>query len=1540
MDSHHSTEPIAIVGLGCRFPGDANSPQAFWELLLNGTDPVGEIPTERWDLRRYYHPDPSQPGKMYSRHASLLKQVDQFDAAFFGISPMEASRMDPQQRLLLEVAWEGLEDAGLVPQQLAGSQTGVFVGICSRDYSDIQRQDPTAANPYSSAGSDALSIAANRISYLFDFHGPSFSVDTACSSSLVAVHLACESLRHGECELALAAGVNILLDPNMSINFSKAGILSPNGRCRTFDAAADGYVRGEGAGVVVLKPLSQALADGNSIYAVIRATAINQDGRTPNLHYPSQQAQTALLRQVYSQAEISPHQVHYIEAHGTGTSSGDFVECSALGEVFAAYRSQEQPLRIGSVKTNIGHLEGASGIAGLIKAALALKHRQIPANLHFQNPNPRIAFEQLRLKVQTTTEALPPFDDPYIVGINSFGFGGTNAHVILQEYSASAPAELTSAPFGEDQSFLLPLSARSPRALGALAQAVLDFLDKPGVPSLRDLCFSASLHREHHPYRLALTVTSLDDLKEKLQVFLASAHRPGITLQGVALNHTLKDNAKRLAFVFSGNGPQWFAMGRHLLTHDELFRSVIERCDQRWLPLAGWSLIEELLADEACSRMDRTEVAQPTLFALQIALSKVWKSLGIEPQAVIGHSVGEIAAAYVAGILSLEDAIQVLYHRSRLQELTAGQGAMVAVGISAEKAHELIAPYGSRVSLASVSSPQSVTLSGEKAALEEITASLVEQGIFCRFLKLNYAFHHGTLDPLREEFLRSSQGLQPREGHIPFISTVVGTSMRGDNCDADYWWQNLRCPVQFAPGVQHLLDDGFTTFVEIGPHPVLSGYIAECLVDKQAIILPSLRRKENDQQLLLRSLASLYTLGFPVAWEHLVAGGKYIKLPTYPWQHERFWNEPQASSQGMQGHTVHPLLGYRLAAALPLWENHFGNHDLRYLHDHQVDGVALFPAAGYPELFLAAAGDHFQDRAYELAQIQIQRPLFLSDDQQLTLQTILLPEDGKIELRGHVSGGWLTYASAQLTPLSLSAPTAVDVDALRVRCQHELTAVDFYQECRRRGYHYGPAFQLVEHISLGEQEALGMVRLPEDAQDYLLHPAVLDCCIQVLLALSIQHDAQLLLPVGIERFRCYAKELPSTPLYSYARLISQGAHSLTANYVLLDSQGHVLVEITGVRLQAANFSDQNASLSTDEHIYEEAWVPTPLPSLKHGVGSLPSVTALAAQTYPGIEQVCREFPTERYYQHTQPFTDQLCLAYMLTTLRQLGWDMQVGEHITVSQLLSRLHILPRYERLLHAWCLVLAEEHILTPSQEEDGWTVVHTPEDMNLQELLRTGLTDHSENHLGLLLVMRCGHQLAEILTGAIDPLSVLFPDGDATLLEHLYTNELLLRRSNSIAQEMLHQFVSQLPEGQTLRILEVGAGTGGTTSYLLPILPADRSTYIFTDLSEAFLQRAQQKYQNYPFVSYQILDLEHDPLTQGFEEHSFDLVIASNVIHATSDIQQSLHAIHQLLAPEGMFCLIESTRPLWYRDILTLGLLEGFWLFQDTDLRPCLPF
>jgi len=1212
-------EPIAIIGIGCRFPG-ANDPAAFWQLLRDGVDAIREVPADRFDLHEFYDPDPLIPGKMNTRWGGFLEHVDQFDPNFFGISPREASRMDPQQRLLLEVTWEAVQDAGQVPERLAGTQTGVFIGIATNDYGRLQWNDLERIDAYAGTG-NATSIAANRISYTFDFRGPSLAIDTACSSSLVAVHLACSSLRNGESSLALAGGVNLILSPAIAIGFTKAGAMAPDGRCKAFDARANGYVRSEGAGVVVLKGLSKALADGDPIYAVIRGSAVNQDGRSNGLMAPNSLAQEAVLREAYRQAAVSPGKVQYVEAHGTGTLLGDPIEAKALGAVLGVERPPGRRCALGSAKTNLGHLEAAAGIAGLIKVALALRHREIPPSLYFEKPNPHIPFDELPLRIQTTLSPWPAESGPALAGVSSFGFGGTNAHVVLEE----APPAIIETPDAQRKigTHLLPLSARSPEALQSLVRAYQNFLTtSESASSLPDVCYTASVRLSHHEYRLAVTGKSPAQLVESLEAFLRGEARPGLSS-----GRKLSTGRRKLVFVFPGQGGQWFGMGRRLLEQEAVFREVVERCDLAMRPYGDWSLLAELTAtDAAQSRLKEIDIIQPALFTIQVALAALWRSWGIEPQAVVGHSLGEVAAAHVAGALSLDDAVRIICHRSRLFKRTLGQGAMATVELSIDETRRVLAGSDGRVSIAVSNSPTSTVLSGDPAALAAILDQLRRCDIFCRMVKVNFASHTPQMEPLRADLLQALEGLQPRAESVPIYSTVTGHLNHGMEFDPPYWARNMREPVLFSTAIQRLLENGHDLFLEISPHPTLLSAMQQGFhhFGQEGAVLPSLRREEDEHTVLLGSLGALYTLGYAVDWNRIYpTGGRCVQLPFYPWQRERCWFEPSAGDTDScrkqaprSGAGNHPLLGQHFKSAHPagthFWETTLDKNSHPYLDDHRIQGTAVLPASAYVEMALATAVEVFESQSIALKDIEFRKTLFLPESGTRTIQVVLSQTvDGAASFHIYSCPGdvvrsiesWVLHATGKVC---LQHDNGIIPDAgqerlteMRTRCTENISGQDYYRRLREGGVHYGPFLQSIAQLWQNNGEVLGEVQVPDGPEQGLnglqIHPAILDAGFQVLGAAVAGEAAEngrqgIYLPTRIDEFRVHGH--PNRHLWSHTRVQSREADTATGEVHLLDEAGRVAVEILGLRFEYLGENTQRTAVDhLDDWLYEFQWKP-------------------------------------------------------------------------------------------------------------------------------------------------------------------------------------------------------------------------------------------------------------------------------------------------------------------------------------------------------------
>ncbi len=1183
-----SRAPIAIIGIGCRFPGNADSPESFWKMLCSRVDAISEIPQDRWNSHAFYDSDAGKPGFMSIRHGGFLDSIDLFDADFFGISPREAAYIDPQQRLLLEVVWEALENGGLVPTNLVGSRTGVFIGKFAMEYhlmqfSEMQRE---LIGPHSSTGT-LSTLLSNRISHWFDFQGPSVALDTACSSSLVATHLACQSLWSGESDLALAGGVNIIFKPEWTMAAAKGGFLSVDGRCKAFDKRANGYVRSEGAGITVLKPLSDAIRDGDRIYAVIRGSAVNQDGHTRGITVPSEDSQKNLMADVYEQAGILPEQVNYVEAHGTGTPVGDPIEAGAIGSFFSQGRPAEKKCFMGSVKTNIGHTEAAAGIAGMIKAALCLYHSKIPPNLHFETPNPAIPFDELKLRIPCEIEPFPDNRESRFAGINSFGFGGTNAHVVLEGAAPVLDRKKNDIP--QLGGFVYPLSARCEKALQDLAILQLPLFEDQAF-HLYDLCYNAGLRRDHHNYRLAVTGKSKREVVRNLQLFLDVGKAPGV-YTGIAE----QGQPVKLAYVFSGMGPQWWAMGRELLEEEPLFKETIKKCDRLLGKYADWSLWRELTAGEKDSRIDETQIAQPAIFAVQIALAALWRSWGVMPEIIVGHSAGEIAAAHIAGALSLEDAVCIIYHRSRLQHKTEGEGRMLVAGLPAKEAELLLGKYNGRVCIGAINSPGSVTMAGDVNTLQEIEGVLEQKNIFSRFVRGTVPYHSPRMERLKPELIKSLQAITPKMTTTPLVSTVTGQLIDGLELTPAYWFRNIRETVQFEPAIREMTKSGFHTFLELSPHPVLASSIFETLthMEIQGQLLPSLRRKEPERLLMLGSIARLYTTGYPVDWNRLYPQrGAFVQLPLYPWQKKPYWIESDESREHRQGHVgrrtsmareVHPLLGSRFNLAHPAWEKVMDLDSLGYIKDHRVGDSVVFPGAGYVEMALASARETFGDGPCHIVDIEFQRALFLSNNQGVSLQLIHEHYDSNKRSQNTFSiysigknkkQSWNQHCMGMFVVDSTILSNELSLDDIRNRCPELISSESCYEQFNKRGLEYGPLFRGIEHLYTGNHEVVGNIKLDDtlynDLENYLLHPSILDACFQVFLGvLEFAEDMEspgMYLPVQIDELRFYNK--PGTNSWCHAQLFEQNLTYIKGDITIFDTAGNILVEIKGFKCQS------------------------------------------------------------------------------------------------------------------------------------------------------------------------------------------------------------------------------------------------------------------------------------------------------------------------------------------------------------------------------------
>ncbi|QLE45712.1 type I polyketide synthase (plasmid) [Nostoc sp. C052] len=1204
------TEPIAIIGMGCRFPGGANDPEMFWQLLHQGKDAIAEVPGDRWDINAYYDPDPDAPAKMNTRYGGFVNNPQEFDPHFFGISAREAISLDPQQRLLLEVTWETLEAAAVTPEALAKVLTGVFIGICSNDYTqNLFNQGEERIDAYLATG-NSHSIASGRLSYLLGLTGPCLSVDTACSSSLVAVHLACTSLRNQECDVAIAGGVQRLLSPVFNINFTKARMLSADGRCKTFDASADGFVRSEGCGVILLKRLSDAIAAGDNILALIRGSAINQDGHTSGLTVPNGPSQQAVIRRALAVSGVEPAQVSYIEAHGTGTSLGDPIEIGALGAVFSSSHSPDRPLIVGSVKTNIGHLEGAAGIAGLIKVVLQLQHDSIAPHLHLKQPNPYIDWSKLAIAIPTDSMAWIRGEKPRLAGVSSFGFSGTNAHVILEEApigiqndarglanAALTKFKIQNENLHERPLHLLALSAKSETALLQLVERYRTYLETAPELELADVCFTANTGRSHFDYRMAIVAGSTKELVEQLAMTISSG----------------RVYEPEIAFLFTGQGSQYAGMGQQLYQTQPTFRKALQECDEILRSELEIPLLE-ILYPQTDSPLNQTAYTQPALFALEYALYQLWRSWGIIPSAVIGHSVGEYVAACIAGVFSLEDGLKLIAARGRLMQELPTQGTMVSLLAPIEQVQQAVAPYLKQVSIAAINSPQSTVISGQTATVQAIVTELEKLGVKSKQLQVSHAFHSPLMKPMVAQFESVARQITYHSPHLKLISNITGAIATSEVTTPEYWSRHILAPVNFAASMQTLHQQGYEVFLECSPQPILLGMGRQCLPDNSGIWLPSLRMGQEDWQQMLSSLGQLYVLGAKVNWVGFESDyrRRKVKLPTYPFQRQQYWVETPPQRTTKPSHSLHPLLGERLQLAGRSQEIFFESiisaSSPAYLADHRIFEQVIVPGAAYLEMAIAAGANIFQSDCIVLENVAMEQPLILATQPEKIMQVVLHPLESqsyRFEIcsrdpkKENAENPWTVHATGTVLPGEIgSVPKTID---LTNWLSHgiEIDPQAFYQRSQEQGISFGVCFHSLQQLGCKAGQGYAQIELPKETgmnatQGYQIHPILLDAGLQLAGAATLQEGDRSFpyLPIGIERLQVYRRA--NRQLWGQAEArnaIASESEILSSDIQLVDPSGAVVAQIEGFAMRRTTQQSLERMIKPDisNWFYELDW---------------------------------------------------------------------------------------------------------------------------------------------------------------------------------------------------------------------------------------------------------------------------------------------------------------------------------------------------------------
>ncbi|MGS0896240.1 SDR family NAD(P)-dependent oxidoreductase [Burkholderia stagnalis] len=1499
---------IAIIGVACRFPGSANNLGDFWRLLRDERDAVTEIPPDRFGTDFYQHPSKREPGKSYTFAAGVLNDVAGFDAAFFGISPREAVQMDPQQRLLLELAWEAFEDAGVRPADMRGSNCGVYVGVAGTDYGNRNMDDLNVIDPYSATG-NTLSIASNRVSYLFDLRGPSMSVDTACSSSLVALHQAVRALQSGEADVALAGGVNLLLHPFGFVSFSKASMLSPRGRCRAFDATGDGYVRSEGGAFVLLKPLERALADGDTIHAVIAGSGVNSVGHSPGgISVPGAAAQASLLRGVYARAGIDPRSLAYLEAHGTGTAVGDPIEARALIDVVSGGRPADRPLLIGSVKTNIGHLETASGMAGLLKAVLCLKHRAVPRSLHFVTPNPGIDFEGGRLRVVDRYTALDSDGAPLTVGVNSFGFGGTNAHVVLTEAPAAVPRAAPVSVATPTPPALSPLvlTARTPGALGLLAGRYLAALDS-GDDDWQALAAGATRFRQWHAHR---AIVAPADLAEGRAALAALTEPSSDGLPTCVTAGDAPAEQARTALVFSGNGCQWVGMGTQLYAEDAVFKAALDEVDALWCADGSSSLVDVMRTGSSPEWLAATENAQPLLFAIQVGLTRVIDARGMRYDAAIGHSVGEIAAAWVTGALSLADAVRVIKIRSRAQAMTRGSGRMAAVGVGEAAACELIARHGlaQRVEIAGVNGPDAVTLAGELQGLQALEATLRGSGKFFQMLELDYAFHSRHMDRIEPVVLAELAGLRPRPGNGGFVSTVTGGVLDGNELGAHYWWRNIREPVRFGDGVACLIGQGVRLFVEVSPHSILRSYVKQTLAAAgvAGLALPTLKRDHGGAATLWRAILAAVAHGAAVDPDRFAPRASHAALPTYPWQRDRYWIMPTAEGYGLVNRRrEHPLLGYRLHEHAFAWENQLDPAKLPMLADHVVDGGVAFPGAGYVEMALAAARTFFDTPDAALENVEIRTPVVFQPQQARLFRLAIEPRTATftIQTRDRMSdGAWTLNVTGRMLESgnALAAASGVPPETLdRLLALPAADGEALYANAAAIGLNYGPAFRWVRTVRVADDDmALADLAAPAACGDaralaaYLLHPALMDSGFHPLFALLAAHardgEHPAYVPVQIGRVDYLRGDTVERVL---VRVERRSPHSIVARFEFLDAQGRIVARLGGCRFRRVDLVGrrQNPPARFAYRLDE-----MPLPEAVDAAG-LPTPDALLAQAVARLESTGHDDRRTLHLTEILPLLDVLASLYALRAFDALGAFDDAWQ--------------PPPERAALAARLadMLVEDGL---ARRDDGRLVRDDAACDALPPLdeLWRGLLAESPGHVAeLTLLAHCGAALADVLSGAKDGAHLLSPTGHS-LVEQLLAASPTWQHVHALLKVSVERAVDVWRPARRLRVLELGATDGDVLQTLGLHLAAARCDHAIAATAGQLAGFDAEGGAAVRTVTLQ----PGERLSLSVDEAGgpYDVVVANRALSGRQDVADALSTIRSWLAPGGLLLLAEARR------------------------------
>ena len=1597
-------EPIAIIGMACKFPGAPNL-SAFWDLLEAGGNAISESdPGSGLGRAGSLFPNEAHRGAA-CRFGAFVDDIEQFDAPFFRISPVEAQMLDPQQRMMLETSWQALEDAGIPPDRLKGSRTGVYAGISTDEYRmlvlDSARPTEAAGCLYALSGTN-MNGAAGRVAFVLGLMGPAKAVDAACASSLVSVHDAVADLQQRKADLALAGGVHAMLNGRVYELRADSMMLSPDGQCKAFDASADGYVRGEGCGVVVLKRQREAEADGDRIWAVIRGAAVNHGGASAGLTVPNTPALKTVIEAALDQAGISPKEVDYLEAHGTGTTVGDPIEMNAAAAVYGAGREMELPLLVGSVKTNIGHLEAAAGVAGLIKAAMVVKHGVIPRHLHFREPNPDIEWARLPLQVTTDRTEWPCSRAwPRRAGVNSFGISGTNAHIVVEEprdphgapgkerppvgFPQSVPVVLPSV--GSDLQItnrgvvaraarVLPMSGKSDAALRELAQGYLSWLAERGEDLssgsddahriLSDMAWTAGAGRGHFDFRAGVVFEDLEVLRERLRA-VADADKSARSR-----------GAASVAFAYTGQGSQWSGMGRELYEREPVARAVFDRCEDVFREQRGTSLLDVMFGRSgAAGQLDDTAWEQPALYALGCALTGLWASLGIRPDVVIGHSVGELAAAQAAGVFGLEDGMRFAEARGKLLSATE-TGAMAAVFAPEARVASAVEVMNAENADArlSVSADNGLhqVVSGTTAGIEALSRNFESTGVRVRRLNTTRAFHSALVEPALEALESSLERVEVKSPSLSVISNVTGMAVEPNaKLDGQYWRRHAREAVAFAAGVRSLADHGVDLVVEIGPRPILGPMAVSAWPESGGMpprVLSSLwppsqtpgPGSEADRG-FADAVASAYEAGLPIRFEGLFAGEtrRRISVPGYPFQRERHWLDAPRQRRRDDGL---PLLGVRHESAVGeiTYETELLPSEPAWLNDHKVFGHVVVPGALYGAMaasaFLAEDGG-----SVAVENMQLHNPLvFPERDSEdgppgtgRIVQVLLgaSESDGARAVRVFSKGSddeWTLHVEGRVSAGATDMGAAQRIDIAALKAGMSTVDVEAYYRARAgTGIDLGPSFRTLGNIWSSPGEALAEVSVPEELgrNGLAVHPLILDGCFQVVGAargLSGTQASTTYLPFGWERL-WLARKLPER-VFCHVTMrkaardpepeAGEPPEVQSGEVRIYDPDGSPIGVLSGYAVKRATPTALLAAIEgIDDLLYEVVWRERSLAPGLESADFLPSPAAVKARSGLFAEYLSDAGVRPEGREALLGDLEQWSRSYALANLDQLGWRRVAGETVDPESLRQQLKVDAAHRRLFRRMLEMLAKSGVLEEADDEftvlvgsgDPWPD-GLPQDPDRHAERMVARHEHGLTEIGLF--RRSGNALADVLCGREDPLTLLFSSGEPTAAD-LYLRAPVARAANRMLGEAVRTLVAELPPGRTIRVVEIGAGTGSATASVLPELPCGRFEYMYTDISAGFFAEAEARFgDGGGSIQYSPLDIEKDPAGQGFDSHGYDLLIASNVLHATRYLEETLAHCRMLLAPSGQLIALENLRGQGWMD-LTFGQLDGWWRFAD---------